>query len=324
MNWDAIDWASLDRLRTAFLDGTAGVQDYWLGARDLDSYDQTFAQRIGWKWNYVLRELKRRGWSLPDGEVLDWGCGTGIAGRKLVEHFGGMISALVLWDRSERAMRFARDKVRELSPSLAVRTGREMRGGTLLLSHVLTELSGSQFAELLALASEATVILWVEPGTHQASRKLIEVRERLYGEFHVVAPCTHETACGMRADGNERHWCHHFAPSPPEVFTDGHWARFAALAGVDLRSLPLSFLVLDKRTPPALPSNAMRIIGEPRVYKAHASVLGCDATGVHDRRLSKRRLPGEFRALKKRRINALQTWECDGDEIERLQPFPPS
>lgn len=324
MNWDAINWASLDRLRTAFLDGTAGVRDYWLGERDLDSYDQTFAQRIGWKWDYVLRELQRRGWSPAPGEALDWGCGTGIAGRKFLEYFGHSVAALGLWDRSERAMRFAEEKARSIFPTRNVRVSRPSATGTLLLSHVLTELSGSQFAELLALAGEARAILWIEPGTHTASRKLIEVRERLRGAFRVIAPCTHEAACGMRAAGNDRHWCHHFAPSPPAVFTDGHWARFAALAGVDLRSLPLSFLVLDKRPPPALPSRAMRIIGGPRVYKAHASVLGCDANGVHDRRLSKRRLPAEFRAWKKGRIDALQSWECEGDEIERLQPLPPS
>src|ERR1051326_2062734 len=150
MDLETIDWPSFERLRTAFLDGTAGVQDYWLGERDLASYDQTFAQRIGWKWDYVLNELKRRGWSPATGEVLDWGCGTGIAGRAFVEHFGvARATTLVLWDRSLRAMEFAARRARERFPKLKVQsetpTGRGVT--TLLLSHVLTELSSQQIDE---------------------------------------------------------------------------------------------------------------------------------------------------------------------------------
>ena len=78
---------------------------------------------------------------------------------------------------------------------------------------------------------------------------------------------------------------------------DGNWARFAKIAGVDLRSLPSSFLVLDKRPRPQ--SAEVRGIGRPRVYKAHALLLGCDASGVRDYRQTKREQPDEFRRLKK-------------------------
>jgi ribosomal protein RSM22 (predicted rRNA methylase) len=148
------------------------------------------------------------------------------------------------------------------------------------------------------------------------------VREKLRGKLFVIAPCTHQAACGMLATGNKRHWCHHFAPTPSEVFTDSDWARFARMAGIDLRSLPLSFLVMDRRQPSALPENAMRIIGKPRLYKAHAQLFGCDTTGVHDRKLTKRALPEVFRQLQKETIEPLQTWRCDGDEIIELKPMP--
>ena len=81
---------------------------------------------------------------------------------------------------------------------------------------------------------------------------------------------------------------------------DRHWARFAKIAGVDLRSLPLSFLVLDKRRTPQ--PDRMRVIGRPRVYKAHALLLGCDSSGVRDYRQTKREEPDEFRRLKKGKI----------------------
>ncbi len=327
MKWDAIDWDALERLRAAFLAGDAGGQDYWRSESDLESYDQTFAQRIAWKWDYVLNELKRRGWSPPAGELLDWGCGTGIAARRFLKHFpAASISALVLWDRSPLAMQFAADEVKRVYPRLTVRTGlptgREI--GTLLVSHVFTELAERQLEDLLGLAARASAVIWVEPGTFETSRALIAVRERLHETFHVVAPCTHQAACGMLTPENERHWCHHFAPPPPEVFTDGNWARFGRIAGVDLRSLPLSFLVLDKRPQPSLPPGAARIIGRPRVYKAHALVLGCDDSGVRELRLTKRAVPEEFRRMKKDESDALQVWKCSGDEIIFASDLPNS
>src|SRR5260221_14548533 len=105
MDWENIDWKALERLRAAFLDGTAGAQDYWHSERDLDSYDQTFAQRIRWKWDYVLRELSGRGWTPPHGEVVDWGCGSGVATRAFLGRFGADSSArFIFWDRSPLAM----------------------------------------------------------------------------------------------------------------------------------------------------------------------------------------------------------------------------
>jgi hypothetical protein len=62
----------------------------------------------------------------------------------------------------------------------------------------------------------------------------------------------------------------------------------------------LSFLVLDKR--PVLQADEIRVIGRPRVYKAHALLLGCDAGGVRDYRQTKRESPDEFRRLKKGKI----------------------
>lgn len=300
MDWEKVDWQALARLRTAFLDGTAGAHDYWRNEHDLESYDQTFGQRIRWKWDYVLSELKGRGWLPPTGEIVDWGCGTGVAARAFLGHFGcDPSSKLMLWDRSPMAMQYAARKARDSFPVIDLWLDQppERGFGTLLLSHVLTELSDAQADEVLGVAAWATGVIWVEPGTYDVSRRLIAARERLRGTFHVVSPCTHRAACGMLMPENERHWCHHFAPSSPEVFTNGNWSRFAKLAGVDLRSLPLSYLVLDKRR--LSQSDRVRVIGRPRVYKAHALLLGCDSGGVREHRRTKRDQPNEFHRLKK-------------------------
>jgi hypothetical protein len=320
MNWETIDWQALGQLRSAFLAGTAGAGDYWQSESDLASYDATFAQRIGWKWDYVLAELACRGWLPPQGELLDWGCGSGVAGRAFLDHFGSeTVSVLRLWDRSPQAMQFAVKRARQKYPELGVSAGLVEQPATVLISHVLTELTPAQAEALADFAAQAAAVLWVEPGTYEASLTLISIRERLRERLNVVAPCTHQARCGILTPENERHWCHHFAPSPPEIFTDGNWARFAKLAGVDLRSLPLSFLVLDRRPVPALPPGATRIIGHPRVYRPHALLLGCDESGVRERQLTKRTLPDEFKRLKKGGCDPLQIWQCEGDEIVEMR-----
>lgn len=318
MDLEKVDWLALEKMRAAFLEGSAGARDYWQTPSDLASYDQTFAQRIGWKWDYVLNELTRRGWAPPSGTLMDWGCGSGIAGRAFVDHYRpASVTELLLWDRSPMAAEFARARAGERFPELPARivTDPEAECDVAVLSHVLTELDARQEDELLALIARATAVLWVEPGTRAASRRLGRLRERLRETFQVAAPCTHQAACGMLSSGQETHWCHHFASPPPHVFTDSGWARFAALAGIDLRSLPLSFLVLDKRPLATPPPGAVRIIGRPRVYKGHALALKCDANGLAERRLTKRILPDEFRRARKAQSDPLQVWECNGAEI---------
>ena len=186
---------------------------------------------------------------------------------------------------------------------------------------MLTELTPEQTAALVDLAATAECVIWVEPGTYEASLTLIAIRERLRSHFNLIAPCPQPGRCGILAPENERHWCHHFAAPPTEIYTDRGWARFANLLGIDLRDLPLSFLVLDRRAGPARPAEAARLIGHPRIYKGHAWLLGCDATGVAERRLTQRQFPGEFKGFKKGKHASLCQWQCAGEEIQSFKPL---
>lgn len=310
----SIDWPALRRLRQAFLDGSAGVHDYWQTESDLASYDATFGKRIRWKWDYVLAELTRLGWQPPLGTVLDWGCGSGVASRAFLDRWPAR--RLFLSDRSPLAMKFAARCIRAQQPDLDLwlEATPPPTADVLLVSHVLTEVDAER-----VLACRATAILWVEPGTAECSRKLIAVRERLRSEFHVVAPCTHQAPCGLLVAGHQRHWCHFFATAPAQVFTDGFWARFGHLLGIDPRQLPLSYLVLDRRAVPPRPPNEVRVLGRPRVYKAHAAILGCAAEGLMERRLMKRRWPAEYRRLRKGNCPTTLIWHCSGDEIVEMK-----
>lgn len=314
----APDWPALDRLRARFLSGTAGPQDYWSSDAELAGYDATFAQRIGWKWAFVLDDLARRGWTPPAGDILDWGCGTGIAGRVFLERHGTTPQRdLWLHDRSPRALQYASNRARARFPGLTVRTDPHPPAvAVALVSHVLTELGPDHVEALVATLSRATAMLWVEPGTPPVARTLVALRERLAADFHPVAPCVHAGRCGLLAPGRESHWCHHFADPPPEVFTDPFWAHFGQRLGIDLRSVPLSYLVLDRRPPPPLPPGAWRLLGRPWWDKAHAHAVRCDSDGVREHTWSRRQHPGAWRRVRKDRWDSLQDAAADagGDD----------
>lgn len=331
MDWDELDYARLEVLRQRFLERTAGEADYWREEADLAAYDLTFAARIGWKWDAVLRELALRKWQPPTGvPVVDWGCGTGIALRRWLHHFGLQnASELVVSDRSARARSFARaaisrqlreqgfplPEIRELTPEAAVAA---CAGAVLLVSHVINELDVAGRDRLLAAAQDAQAIIWVEPGAHAESRALISIRESLLGKFRPVAPCTHAQGCGLLNEANARHWCHHFGRPPAEAFMESHWARFGQWLGIDLRSLPYSFLVMERITRPeteALDPTWGRVLGHAREYKGYLKVLNCQAGAVEDLTLQQRDAKPLHKHLRKERYLTLYRWERQGERL---------
>src|SRR5205823_5750559 len=197
------------------------------------------------------------------------------------------------------------------------------------VSHVLNELSEAGGQALREAIDQADAVIWVEPGTYADSRALIEARERLREHFLPIAPCTHQAACGLRAPENERHWCHHFASPPAGIMADSNWVRFANRAGIDLRSLPYSFLVLERKglrdpVPGLLPDGCSRIIGAPRFYKGYAKIFSCQADGVCDLTLQKRDAPRFFRSLNKAHLIPLFAWKLDGARIRSVLEARPS
>jgi SAM-dependent methyltransferase len=334
MTWDEIDWAVLERLRQKFLHGGAAAGPYWESPDDLASYDFTYGERIGWKWDHVLRELRLRGWRPRSRTVLDWGCGSGVAARRVISFFGAeQFDALALWDHSPLAADFAAAAAERQFPGL--RTWQATPGylageepvGLLVVSHVLNELAPAALAALRALIARAESVLWVEPGTHAVSRQLGALRDELRGTFRVVAPCTHELGCPMFAAGNERHWCHFFAPPPAEIFADSDWVKFGQRAGIDLRSLPYAFVALERAAPAAAPENPAagagwsRVIGRVEHFKPYARWLDCAADGLVELELPKRADPALFKELERTKAPLVYRWRRDGEKVaggERL------
>ena len=107
---------------------------------------------------------------------------------------------------------------------------------------------------------------------------------------------------------------------------DSDWVSFAQRAGLDLRSLPYSFLVLERLglrapVPGLLREGWSRVLGGPRVYKGFARVLSCQADGVRELELQKRVSPEVHRTFKDGLAPSLWRWKREGRRIVGLEPF---
>lgn len=233
----------------------------------------------------------------------------------------GHFDALTVWDHSPLATDFAANAAQRKFPTLHV--AQATPGllaanepiGLLLVSHVLNELSPEALAGLRALVSRAEAVLWVEAGTHDVSRALGKLRDELKSDFHVVAPCTQQLGCPILTAGNERHWCHFFAPPPSEIFADSQWVKFGQRAGIDLRSLPYAFIALDRARPDPRAENLSRVIGRPEHFKPYARVLNCDASGLTELELPRRADPGLFKQLERTKAPLVYRWRREGEKI---------
>lgn len=324
-HWQPREIERLQRLRARFLERTAGATDYWQSDDELALYDETFAARIGWKIDAALRALLALGWRPRSQRLVDWGCGSGIAARRVLAAWPD-IASVAFHDRSARAAAFAATRLRAAHPRIPIAPAHVDAGSLLVVSHVLSELDEAPLDELLTQIRAAGEVIWVEAGTHADSRTLAQIRDRLLAETgapSVVAPCTHAAPCGMLAAGNERHWCHHYAEPPQEVFRDARWEEWSRALGIDRRALPFSYLVLTRHPVPALASCG-RIIGFPREGKGHFRVLGCDAAGVSELTAQKRDVPDLHRTLNKQREWPPLHWQLSGGKIIEAEPFQPT
>jgi hypothetical protein len=197
-------------------------------------------------------------------------------------------------------MAFAQRRARERFHALEVCPAGDAPIGLLVVSHVINELTAADRHALLAAVARAEAVVWVEPGSHHESRALGAVREVLRHEFRIVGPCPHGAACGVLAPDRARDWCHQFAKPPAGVCNDPEWARFASEVGVDLRSLPYSWLALDRRPAAPPPPEGIRLLGRPGFDKVAVRALGCHPDGsIAEVQVARRTEPDHYRHLHK-------------------------
>jgi len=339
-------WERLERLRGTFLSrekeaSSGGLAAYWQSLEDLKAYDVSFARRIAQKWSFALAQITE----LPKLTWVDWGCGTGVASEQLLKHFSGSVESVELFDHSPLSKKFAHEKLANMSErfqfnaeKIAEVESPNFDGKGVLMSHVLNEISSSQMTVLHGELKKAEALIWVESGSKPTSRKLSEVRDQMIkiakrenNPWEVLFPCPACEKCGMLKDENSSHWCHFFAASDPAWHQDAGWAEFATKLKVDLRTVPLSALVMvrekvaDSVSLSGLGDDA-RIIGKPRAYNGYVKVLSCsERLGVADVQLDKKTDKALFKTLSKfspkdESLTRLQ-WQlnADGTKIEKAK-----
>ncbi len=326
-------------LREAFLTPHAcGLPDYWDAPETLAAYDSTLARRIAWKWDAVVGAIEERpGLSFqPFARVVDWGCGTGVASRSLItralatdsartrSRLPGKETHFSIFDRSARAMAFAEGALRAEGASdvAQCRSDPQVDEGTLLLvSHVLTELDARAREDVFGRAERAGGVLWVEPGTPFCSAHLVELRERLRSlGFVALLPCPHSSTCGL-AGGAGSDWCHVYAEPPREVFQDATWARTARALGIDLRSLPVSFLFVVRHErvdgDGHSPMGEGLVLGRPKVLKGRTLAVACRPGAVETLTVPHRSQKEFARALEKPDfLQAIALSDKAGDRVD--------
>ncbi len=302
-----LNWKALETLRSLFLNESDESRrtDYWETEEFLELYDQTFAQRIAWKWQAVLNELTYKHEDLNLSaplKILDWGCGTGIASRTFLSHFEAQLpqSEVYVYDRSNKACQFAIQKIASEFPQVSVQNWNTQSQPTiLLLSHILNEIDDKTLQTLKQLTKSATLTIWVEPGTRSISHKLIALREEFKSSKHILAPCPHQLSCPILKEENSQHWCHNFAEPPSEVFQSAFWSHFSRTLHVDLRSLATSFLILGEK-PSSIKTEENRVLGRAKALKAHMELITCNQEGnLTESILQKRSNKAEFKRLSK-------------------------
>jgi hypothetical protein len=297
-HWSERDWERLQEQRNAYL-GNGKVLDW--DAPLLKLYDESLALRIAWKWLELWPRLPidfvRKMVGVSGQTLLDWGCGSGVALETLL-HFlrtqGEHLQASpYAYDQSQVAVDFVRQKF-DQAYDLSVQQGAP-RGGYVLMSHVLSELSDADLNGVIAELSASQGFVWIDAGTPKESQKLVKLRNALLGTMRPVFPCPHSLKCPLH-EGSD--WCHFFALPPAIVHQDRAWREFSRRMGMDLRRQAYSVLAMTRLEVDA-DRGGWRPLGRPEFSKGQADVLVCHEGRIWPTRFQKREDPELFRAWQK-------------------------
>lgn len=224
--------------------------------------------------------------------VLDLGSGPGPVAFAAMDAGANAVTAA---DRSEPALKLARELATEAEEALATRAWDPLEGQKLpegefdfiTMGHVLNELHGAGadavpkraalVESILDRLKPKGTLLILEPALRDTTRRLLQVRDAMVQKGYAIrAPCMFRGNCPALV--KESDWCH----------ADREWQmprvveELARTAGLHKESLKMSYLALAPKGEAwrELPEGRLfRIVSEPLEGKGRARYIGCGAEG---------------------------------------------
>ncbi|MEZ4873782.1 MAG: small ribosomal subunit Rsm22 family protein [Bdellovibrionales bacterium] len=205
--------------------------------------------------------------------VIDIGSGPGTFGFSLQSL--PKLSKYICYELDNTAIELQKKLIPRLGPTLAtswVQSESDLEpliGGTSTL--VVFSYSLNEFKQIPTWLEKCQNLLIIEPSTHQNSRKLIEVRQRLIDSKlqYVWAPCTHQKACPLLKN-SKTDFCHdRVNVELPKIWIESIEKHLP----IKNRSLTMSYLATSK----VAPKNKYfgRITGDPQKQKGKTIQMFC-------------------------------------------------
>lgn len=215
----------------------------------------------------VLSEARKLGFFVDIDQMSDFGSGPGTTYLALRDLGVSFRNAYFVETSAEAKALFGRLVPSPEKIHWKERVPREMfkKNSVTFCSYALNELKSADWL------SDCESLVILEPSTHQASRKLLELRQKLIDKgFSIWAPCTHVKGCPLLLQSG-KDWCHaRVSWAPPDWFM-----KIESFLPMKNRTLTFSYLLASRRKSEGYPENTFRITGDLLKEKGKTRIMAC-------------------------------------------------
>lgn len=181
--------------------------------------------------------------SFQDYDVIDVGSGPGTYAAAFLDYFPQFQNQLYLLESSKHMTKQAEKVISTSFPAFSnLRVNKQISGEKkrlMIFGNSLNEM-GAEQAQNLIESNRASVIIFIEPGTPQAFKQVLKLRDHfLKKNFQILYPCPNHQTCPIKETEN---WCH-------QIFHEVHHPSIESLSQIirkDRRALPVTVHVYSR------------------------------------------------------------------------------